>query len=313
MNLRMTTWILGTCFLTIWAISAHAQVVEDPVLTQFLKRFGHDEIDWEARRIKVVAVETYPAPHLRLEARRDSARMFAEMKARSRLVAMNFGISVTGLMTLDEVDLDMDAKFVSAGTFLEGALETRVEYLDLSDGSFLAVATVWGPLMSAREIWRDFWAINPYMDSSTMLKLQRAKMYLHQKIQEEAHEFKPKPVVETTQAATAFTGLIVDARSVPNVQRVKLPRIVDERDQHIFGIEDIAWDKASDLVSYTTSLQTARKLAESRPIEVRALRAYPYNTGYLVVTSIDGERILAADARGHFLSSGKVIFLLRGH
>ena len=90
-----------------------------------------------------------------------------------------------------------------------------------------------------------------------------------------------------------------------------LPRIVDETNRRIYGIEDRPPTAAlnTELVQYTSTEGKARKLAGSNPMVVTALRVDQYNPGHFVVSNADGSAIVGANAKGGFLEKGSVVLL----
>jgi hypothetical protein len=122
-------------------------------------------------------------------------------------------------------------------------------------------------------------------------------------------EEKAPPV----QSEVRYTGLIVDVSEVPNARVTMLPRIVDETDRRIYGVEDLPPSAMmnSEVVQYASSLDNARKLpqAGANPMVVKALRVSPYNPGHIVLANSAGAEVMGAEAEGGFLRQGKVVLV----
>ena len=181
----------------------------------------------------------------------------AEILAREKLVAMSYGVWVTGLQSVTSQFTESEARLVTAG-ILRGAQVEKVEFKQMDDRykSILAVVTMTAPLLKPGDLLKDpkqWQEMKAYvtgelqkikedlgqegLPAEQVAQVQPAEVQekVEQMIQEDAADLGPKP--EPASVSERYTGLIVDVRGIPNARVTMLPRIIDDTDRRIYGIE----------------------------------------------------------------------------
>ena len=284
--------------------------------------FGDSELDWENQTITVTAVGTYdPAMVVGPGDKILQARANADLRARAKIVEMNYGVLVTANVNLSQGD----AELFSAGilrdsrvldreerTFEDGTVMyiTRMQAPMLKAGDLLSSESAWRQLkQSVEDRMKQLQEGRPVSAFTPPPGLSETEKKVFEAVVQDVETLKPKP--EPRPDGARYTGLVVDARHLPDKRVTWMPRIVDERDRRVYGIEDRAPSAAMnmELVQYTNTPEQARRLAGSNPLEIRALRADPYNPGRLVVSTADGSAIVGANELSKFLEQGQVILV----
>jgi hypothetical protein len=110
-----------------------------------------------------------------------------------------------------------------------------------------------------------------------------------------------------------FTSVIVDCRGL-NVEAIMSPKLYDTTGREVYGTLKVSYDFAIDtgIVGYPRSAAEAviSARAGKRPLIVRGLRVADKHRFHPVISLEDGDRILAANNRDHFLEQCRVIFLV---
>ena len=109
----------------------------------------------------------------------------------------------------------------------------------------------------------------------------------------------------------AHTGLIIDVSDV-NPRIVSLPRIISEDQRLVYGVEDVEFRSlvlGNQIVGYATSVEEARLLPQAgdEPLIIKAQHVSPRNTGHIIVSNEDAQRIANARATNDFLKAARVI------
>ena len=321
-----------------------AQVATNRLVFRQQGLYGADEMDWENKRIRVTAVGTYDPDEIASEGdKMILAQEQAELLAREKLVAMNYGVWITGLSSVSTRYTTAEARLLCSGIVRDAKVE-KVEFKQMDDGSLLAVATMSAPmlkpgdLLSGAGAWQGIRAkvedevrgvrdelgieapparvlpkpMPPREDPVVEALPEVVQEKLEEAIREDVAGLKPeKP--EPARVEERYTGLIVDVSGVPNARVTMLPRIVDETDRRIYGVEDLPPSAMmnSEVVQYASSLENAKKLpqAGSNPMVIKALRVSPYNPGHIVLANPAGAEVMGAEVDGAFLRQGKVVLV----
>ncbi len=131
-------------------------------------------------------------------------------------------------------------------------------------------------------------------------------------ILDNAENAPKRRVVEREPDADAYTGLIVDATDL-NLKRCMSPRILDENGRILYPdqkhLPDYDYLLDNGMASYCVSAPKANRAGE-RPLIIRAIDVTGSLDGDLVVSEQAARKILAANARGRFLSRWAVCFLI---
>lgn len=110
-----------------------------------------------------------------------------------------------------------------------------------------------------------------------------------------------------------FTSVIIDCRGL-NLEAIMSPKLYDTTGREIYGTVRVSRDYAIDtgIVSYPRSMTYAIRSARagSHPLIVRALRFADKHRFNPVISLEDGDRILAANNRDHFLEQTRVLLLV---
>ncbi|MBC8104143.1 MAG: hypothetical protein H7Z41_16335 [Cytophagales bacterium] len=110
-----------------------------------------------------------------------------------------------------------------------------------------------------------------------------------------------------------FTSLVVDCRGL-NIEAIMSPKLMDTTGREIYGTVRVTPEYAIEtgIVGYPRSMGEALRGARagSHPLIVKALRANDKFRFNPCIALEDGDRILAANNRDHFLEATRVIFLV---
>lgn len=110
-----------------------------------------------------------------------------------------------------------------------------------------------------------------------------------------------------------FTSVIIDCRGL-NLEAIMSPKLYDTTGREIYGTVRVSRDYAIDtgIVSYPRSMTYAIRSARcgKHPLIVRALRFADKHRFNPVISLEDGDRILAANNRDHFLEQTRVLLLV---
>lgn len=320
--MRRHAYPLVVVMLAAWVLApalCGAQETPNRLKQEYTGLFGTDEVDWENRTITVTAVGTYdPRDIAGPGSAQIQARLAAETNARAKLVERNYGVLVNAV---SNKYTNADADLLCAGV-IRNAQVLETEERRFEDGSLMVVVKMQAPmlkignLLDSRENWEQMRraveskvkGVSAQFDYTGLPAPQ--KTFVEKNLEAvERLEDKPAPVPNATQRPV--TGLIVDTRQIKNRRVTMLPRIVDETNRRIYGIEDRPPTAAlnTELVQYTSSQDKAQQLAGGNPLTVSAMRVDPYNPGHFVVSTADGSAIVSADATSEFLARGNVILL----
>jgi len=120
-----------------------------------------------------------------------------------------------------------------------------------------------------------------------------------------SNEVGTKVATAKPAAASPFSGLIVDAKSV-KVQPALAPHIVDESGKPVYGAENVESEavKAHGVAGYLKALGDAQKnaLVGEKPLVVKALKASGPD---LTISNADAAKVRDAS----FLAEGRVIIV----
>lgn len=110
-----------------------------------------------------------------------------------------------------------------------------------------------------------------------------------------------------------FTSIIVDCRGM-GIEAAMAPKLLDDSGNEVYGTVRVSADYAIavGIVGYPRSMSEAirSKRAGSHPLIVRATGAGDKHRFNPTISRSDAERILAANARDHFLERTSVVFLV---
>lgn len=130
-------------------------------------------------------------------------------------------------------------------------------------------------------------------------------------------EQRGTPPQEAREMATAkHTGLVIDARGL-SLQLAIAPRLVDQGGREVYGVTKAAAGAAIQfgLAGYATSIGSEAVIARvgSNPLMIKAQRVLGRYQADLVVADDDADKILQADAAGHFLSACRVVIWINNN
>ena len=123
-----------------------------------------------------------------------------------------------------------------------------------------------------------------------------------------APDYRP-PVVETRPSYGGYTGLVIDCRSVGQINFVMSPVIKNSDGQKIYGHKNLDYDRVivEGMASYVQDMSQASR-AGSHPLVVKAVRLDDLNANP-VVSMDDADLILYENSQSHFLDNIAVVFL----
>lgn len=110
-----------------------------------------------------------------------------------------------------------------------------------------------------------------------------------------------------------FTSVLVDCRNL-GIEAAMAPKLMDDAGNEVYGTVRVSPDYAIavGIVGYPRSMSEAlrTKRAGSHPLIVRATGAGDKHRFNPTISSQDAQRVLAANARDHFLERTSVVFLV---
>lgn len=124
----------------------------------------------------------------------------------------------------------------------------------------------------------------------------------------------PEPGPTPLSDGGPFTAVLIDCRGL-SISAIMSPKLYDTTGREIYGTIRVDPEYAIEtgIVSYPRSMAEAIRSARSgrRPLIIKAIRvADPQFRMNPVISVEDGDRILAANNRDHFLEQTRVIFLV---
>jgi len=123
------------------------------------------------------------------------------------------------------------------------------------------------------------------------------------------------PAEGTPTVEGNYTGLIIDARGL-KVQPAMAPRILKADGTVLYGTGKVDFDQLIEkgMASYYRDMGAARadSRAGSNPLVIRAIGVYrrAVATTDVVISDADAAKLLAEDARTHFLKQMRVVFVV---
>ena len=113
-----------------------------------------------------------------------------------------------------------------------------------------------------------------------------------------------------------YTGLIVDASGIIDVQPAMVPNVLDESGEGIYGEDFVPRESAVKygVAEYAASLDAARRNVErvgANPLVVSAIRASGLNKSDLVISDRDVETVATISDNTEVYESCKVIIVLK--
>jgi hypothetical protein len=123
----------------------------------------------------------------------------------------------------------------------------------------------------------------------------------------------PEPGVTPLSDNGPFTSLIVDCRGL-RIDAIMSPKLMDTTGREIYGTVRVTPEYAIEtgIVGYPRSMSEALRSARagSHPLIIKAIRANDKFRFNPCISPEDGDRILAANSRDHFLEATRVVFLV---
>lgn len=123
----------------------------------------------------------------------------------------------------------------------------------------------------------------------------------------------PEPGVTPQSDNGPFTSLIVDCRGL-RIDAIMSPKLMDTTGREIYGTVRVTPEYAIEtgIVGYPRSMSEALRSARAgaHPLIVKAVRANDKFRFNPCISGEDGDRILAANNRDHFLEATRVVFLV---
>ena len=124
-----------------------------------------------------------------------------------------------------------------------------------------------------------------------------------------APDYRPPAPPPTAQSSRGYTGLVIDCRSVGQINFVMSPVIKNSNGQKIYGHKNLDYDRVivEGMASYAQDMSQASR-AGSHPLVVKAVRLDDLNANP-VVSMDDADLILYENSQSHFLDNIAVVFL----
>ena len=296
--MRKAAICVGICFITFLVIPLGCLAQEDTVAEQGLlveqvtvvdEMIGY--IDWEEGYIYAVGDGVPPAEAVNPAQARVMAKRAAIDTALARLLEMAKAVRVDAeSTTVNFVNESYVVRTRVSGLVANAEI---VKLRHFEDGSYQILMRM--PINGIEGL------------ASAILPIQIEKV-IHVRI---AYEITAEEMQEEMKAA--YTGLIVDARGL-EVKPAMYPRLVTQAGKVIYDImaanPNIVIQQG--LVDYCSSLEAAMRCPRigENPLTVEAIAVSGTYGADLVLSEEDAEKILQADASGHFLSEARVVIVI---
>ena len=294
--IRKTSLTLVLCFLLVASLSlvsaapaanntnVNIMVVNNAPGATEQSEDGKGQINWEADVIEAVG---FSAPGQSAAA----ARIAAKVDAQRILVEMLNGVQVDANTTVKNAILESDVIATKVSGLLKGARMVKAK--QMPDGSFQVV-------MQVRMYGKD--------------SLAGA---LEEKIAPATPQPLPEPspayVPPVVAAPRQYTGVVVDASGL-GLERSMGPMVYDTDGRVIYGnmYVDHSYVVQNGLVDYAASpgaielVDNGQSRAGNDPVRVKAVSLRDNNHN-IVISTVDGDAILAAAGKTGFLLQCKVV------
>lgn len=246
---------------------------------------GNGAIDWRQGAIQVKGYGVAPTQYSTMPQAKIMARRAAIVDAYRNLAEAVQGVQVDADTTVQNFQVANDTVRARVAALIQGA--QIIQEQPGNDGSYQVVM-----------------ALGLYGDSSLGSVVFPAANVAAQPL--------PQPTTSVA-LSTNYTGLAVDVRGL-GLEPVMAPKVVDQSGRVIYGNQyvDANYQVSKGLADYafTDEDQQAIAAGTSRagttPLVVRAI-ALQDNNRNIVISNEDGDRILAANQRSHFIQRCAVV------
>jgi len=315
-----------------------AQENSSRLIEEFSVAFNVNKIDWEERYYYASAIGAYdPAASIAGSVENLSYQV-ARRLARRRLLEMAMGMRVSayGQTIVNQTGPHhfAAARIISYG-FLKGAEEVDHGEIPMPSGPPAYYVTLKMPMISFERVLeiarRPDDVVNSLQAVVTSLGISQED--LKAAVGSLSPNYKrildgdsrgTALRVQPTAVSEPFTGLIVDARHLPEAGPAILGRILTPSLRRVYGHEDVSMtvELNGAMVNYARSEDRARNirirnrqtnqvelLLGPNPYPVRAIKTRPGRPSHLIIPEGDGQRIVGAGGES-FLREARVVFLI---
>ena len=269
------------------------------------------QVDWTKGEISAKGIGVRPKgeedPKARLMAR-EAAIVVAERN----LTKIVHGIHISSDTTVREAVLESDEIERHVEGFIRGA--TLVRERELKDGSYEVVMTL--KMYGRRDSLAASVDLGSRLTEPQTVPDSESKSGPESPAEESAEEpEKPASTDNALASQDPVTGLLVDCRGL-GVKRSMSPKIVDDTGQEIWGTVRVDPELVNEkgIVGYYKSVEQVKAMGRvgKNPLVVKATgksgpRLFPSDP---VLSGADAARIIAEDARSHFLDRLAVGFVV---
>lgn len=263
--------------LAVLATAARAGDAKDPAQAaddSVVQKIGHGEINWSKKTVTATGSGAANLKDGNVAVARLNAERAAKLDALRNVIETVQGIQVNGSRS-------------AADIMSNGEIKSRVQ--GMAQG-FKVVDTKY------------------YSDGSVDVIVQ---MPIDENLTNTLVERPKKTRKVSTEGASSFTGLVVNARGL-GVQPSMAPRIVDESGKEVYGTEVVSDRglKQGGIVGYAKQdAQTADRVGD-KPLVVKALRVADKSKTDLVIANADADKLRDPNTNLSFLADGKVVLLV---
>ena len=312
-----------------------------PQAAEVVQTLSHGTINWTSGMVQATgygaAPDTGNAAQKRLMAKRA-----AQVDAYRNLAELIEGVRVTSATTVREMMVTEDVVKTRVSAVIKNAREIGVEYSKNHDVAIVTLAIPMdGELVSAvypteiasRDIKtrqsnavlnRAFSFFFPIREAHAAgfpdaLIGSEADAGVLRRFLEWAEEDSPerslrqlKHALDAYDSQSSYSGIVIDARHVPEFQLALVPVLVNSVGQAIYPRDDVVYSDIRNKrpVSFDYHLQDAEAnpRVATTPLHIRAASIYGAKTSHLVIPDADYDRIRTlADAQQSLQRAGVVI------
>jgi hypothetical protein len=268
--------------LTAMSALAAAQIVQDVP-----GKAG--DIDWTEQSVRATGIGALN-PKLPPSAQRKNALRAAQLDAMRNMVETLNGVVLTSETTVENAMVASDV------------IKTRVEGI------------VKNFRFTAKPRYMSDGSVE--VDMEMLLTGKVGDALLPEQMGDKKPAFASLPSNFNYSEPQPWTGLIVDASGIVDVQPAMVPNVLDESGEGIYGEDFVPRESAVKygVAEYAASLDAARRNVErvgANPLVITAIRASGLNKSDLVISDKDVETVATISDNTEVYESCKVIIVLK--
>ncbi len=279
----------------------------------YVQQLGaNGSVDWTDQMIRSTGIGA-PNPNLPMAAQRASALRAARLDALRNLLETVKGVSLTSESLVENAMLVSDVIQTRVEGALRGFRTVDTRYMSTGDVEMDVEIPITGIMLDALLPQQGFGG-GALMTGGQLLCPTCGQPWPAGKPVPPGVTLIQAGDSDASMAGGAvFTGLVIDARGL-GVRPAMAPKVMDERDEEIYGSRFVSREYAVDIgmVGYEKDINRARinERVTDNPLIVKAIQSSGPNKTDLVISNADAARIHNAAANMNFLQHCKVMFIL---